>query len=140
MRAIIIDHYENPQNFIQNKEAFKHDQFATGNADSPSCIDNITAYVFVKDHIIEDIKFSGIGCAICTSSTDIMADLLIHKSTKQAIQIIDNYLAMIDKKPYDESKIDLLYLYENVNRQANRINCAKVGIKAIKQAILDYER
>lgn len=140
MRAIIIDHYENPEHFIKENDTKKLKNYSSCNNNSPSCIDNLTIYVFIKNQKIVDIKFTGVGCAIATSSTDIMSDLLINQSVKDALKIIDNYLAMIDQQPFDESKLDLLYLYENVNKQANRINCAKVGINAIKNAILQYEK
>ena len=87
----------------------------------------------------EDVKFSGVGCAISTSSTDIMCNLLRNKTIDEAKKIISNYLSMIDKKPYDEELLGELYLYENVNRQANRINCAKIGINAILKALEKYE-
>ena len=44
---------------------------------------------------------------------------------------------MIDGNKYDEDLLGELYSYENVNKQANRINCAKVGIIAIKKAVFD---
>ncbi len=140
MRAIIIDHYENPTCQIDLNDAKKLHNYHSYNSSTASCIDNITAFVFIKNKKIEDIKFGGIGCAICTSSTDLMSELLINKTIDQAIKIIDNYLAMINKEPYDEELLDTMYLYEKVNQQANRINCAKVGIEAIKQTILSYEK
>ncbi|AIV03832.1 NifU family SUF system FeS assembly protein [Candidatus Malacoplasma girerdii] len=137
IRAIIIDHYENPENWINENEVNK-DQYTSFNASTPSCIDNITAHVFVKNNIIEDIKISGIACAICTSSTDIMANIIKNKTIDGAIKIIDNYLNMIDAKEFDPALIGEMYLYENVNKQVNRINCAKVGIKGIKGALIEY--
>ena len=137
VRAIILDHYENPVNFIQDTKNVEC--YECYNSASPSCIDNLTAYVLVKDNKIEDIKFAGVGCAISTSSTDIMASLLKNKNLSETKTIIDNYLNMIDGNKYDEDILGELYSYENVNKQANRINCAKVGIIAIKKAIEKYE-
>ncbi|WEK82934.1 MAG: iron-sulfur cluster assembly scaffold protein [Mycoplasma sp.] len=138
IRAIILDHYENPQHWEKDQQKIDASKYSSFNASTPSCIDNLTAHVFVKDNIIEDVKITGIACAISTSSTDIMAGMIKNKSIPEAIKIMDNYLKMIDKEPYDESLIGEMFLYENVNKQINRINCAKVGIKAIKGALEAY--
>ena len=140
IRSIILDHYENPKHHLANEEtAKKLKGYVECNIASASCIDNLTAYIKVVNNKIKDVKFSGIGCAISTSSTDIMCNLLVGKTISEAKKIINNYLGMIDKKPYDEELLDELYSYENVNRQANRINCAKIGINAILKALEKYE-
>ena len=140
MRAIILDHYEHPKNLVKNANINKLKNYCSFNTSSPSCIDNLTAYLFIKDNKISDIKFSGVGCAISTSSTDIMSIMLINKTLKQALNFINNYLNMIDGKEYDSTKLNDLLVYKNVNKQINRINCAKVGIIAIKKAIEKYEK
>ncbi|MDR0986030.1 MAG: iron-sulfur cluster assembly scaffold protein [Mycoplasmataceae bacterium] len=132
-REIILDHYENPSAFIKNKSTVKG--YKSAHKDSASCIDDLTAYVNIKNNKVNDVKFSGIGCAISTSSTDIMANLLKNKTVKDANKIINNYLGMIDGKPYDKKLLKELYVFEDLNKQLNRINCGKVGIIAIEQAL-----
>lgn len=135
-REIILDHYENPITKVDD-----HDDITTNrsynkaNKDSPSCIDNLTAYVKLNKTKVDDVKFSGIGCAIATSSTDIMANMIKNKSVKEANHIIDNYLNMINGKKYDKKLLKELYVFENLNKQLNRIKCGKVGIEAIKTAL-----
>ena len=41
--------------------------------------------VKINDGIIEDIRFDGEACAICTSSTSIMSELVIGKTIDEAI-------------------------------------------------------
>ena len=140
IRAIILDHYENPKHHLgDNGNNRKLKGYVECNISSASCIDNLTAYIKVLNNVIKDVKFSGVGCAISTSATDIMCNLLQDKTIDEAKKIISNYLSMIDKKPYDEELLGELYSYENVNRQANRINCAKIGINAILKALEKYE-
>jgi nitrogen fixation NifU-like protein len=133
-RQIILDHYENPTTKIDDKKIMDH-SYCSANNDSPSCIDNLTAYVKIVNKKIMDIKFQGIGCAIATSSTDIMAQMLIKKTVAEANKFIDNYLNMIDGKKYNEKVLGELSVFSNVNKQLNRIKCAKVGILAIKTAL-----
>ncbi|MDR3330141.1 MAG: iron-sulfur cluster assembly scaffold protein [Mycoplasmataceae bacterium] len=137
-REIILDHYENPTARI-TEDVKLPATYKSANRDSPSCIDNLTAYVKVNKNKVSDVKFSGIGCAIATSSTDIMANLIKNKSIVQAEKLITNYLAMLDGKKYDRKLLDELYVFENLNKQLNRIKCGKVGIEAIQTALKEYE-
>ena len=136
-RSIILDHYENPKNKIDDNKKMSGYVFA--NKDSPSCIDNLNAYTKINKNKINDIRFSGIGCAIATSSTDIMINLLKNKSISQAKKIIEEYFAMIDnKKKVNKKQLGDLYVFENIYRQVNRIKCAKVGIEAILKTLDNY--
>ncbi len=138
-RYIILDHYENPKHFV--KDLKKIDKsYSSYNNNSPSCIDNITAYVKTNKGKVADVKLHGEGCAIATSSSDIMASLVVNKTKAEANKIIDNYLSMIDEKKFNEDKLGELYVFSNVSRQVNRINCAKVGIVAIKEALNDEKK
>lgn len=133
MRQIIIDHYENPRYKVENDLALT--KYFSGHSDSPACIDNIDAYVKIINDKVEDIKFKGLGCAICTSSTDIMAKNLIGLNTNRAKLLIENYINMILSKDFDKEMLQDLIVYQNVNKQTNRIKCALTGIQAILKAI-----
>jgi nitrogen fixation NifU-like protein len=138
-RSIILDHYENPKNKIEDNKKMPGYIFA--NKDSPSCIDNLNAFSKITKNKISDIKFSGIGCAIATSSTDIMINLLKNKSISEARKIIEAYFQMIDhKKQVNKKQLGDLYVFENIYRQINRIKCAKVGIEAILKTLNIYDK
>lgn len=86
-RYIILDHYENPKCFIKNPKKLSKD-YVSSNNNSPSCIDNLTAHVKLNKNKVVDVKISGIGCAIATASTDIMAGMLINKSKKMQTSLL----------------------------------------------------
>ncbi|MBQ0045726.1 MAG: SUF system NifU family Fe-S cluster assembly protein [Mycoplasma sp.] len=136
-KELIIDHYESPSNKVEGKPKGK---YLYGHNDSPSCIDNIDGYVLIQNGKVKDAKFSGIGCAICTSSTDLLVDEIIGKTVAQAKKIIANYLGMILGKKFDKKLLGKLIVYKNVNKQANRVKCAMTGIQAIEKAIDSYEK
>ncbi|MDR2847458.1 MAG: iron-sulfur cluster assembly scaffold protein [Mycoplasmataceae bacterium] len=133
-RNLILSHYEEPQFKVETFEDKEH-LYHVGKKDSPSCIDNITAYAKISNDIIKDVRFSGVGCVICTASTDLMCLYINNKKTSAAKKIIANYLNMIDNKPYDKKLLEDLIVFSNINKQLNRIRCAKVGIEAIYEAI-----
>lgn len=135
-REIMLDHYSNPN----NKKAINDNRYKSVHNTSDSCIDDVTVYMLVEDGIIKDAKFDGVGCTICTSSTDIMCDLVIGKTLSEAKQIINEYYNMIDEKPFDEDKLDEANAFDTLYQQANRIKCGTIGIHAIDDLIKEYEK
>ena len=136
LRDIIMDHYQYPR----NKHPLVEDpQYKSKHMASDSCIDDITVQAKFKDGTIEDVAFDGVACAISTSATDIMSDLVKDKTIEEAQKIIDNYMAMVDEKEYDEDLLDEAVASQNGGRQANRIKCATMGWNAL-QALSDEEK
>lgn len=124
MREIIMDHYNDPL----NKETPSNiEEYQTIRMDSTSCIDDITIFLKLKNNIIEDCKFDGVACTICTSSTDIMCDLVKGKTKEEALKIINEYKNMIYEKPYDSDLIEEAVVFKNTYKQAARIKCATLG-------------
>ena len=88
-QEIILDHGQTPRNFGEcnnfNKSAKGH---------NPLCGDkvNITLIVDTKN-TINDIKFSGEGCAISIASASLMTEKLKNKTLDEANIIFDDLLA-----------------------------------------------
>lgn len=136
LRQIIMDHYENPR----NHELVEDDSYKKVNMDSKTCIDNIDIQAKIEDGVIKDIRFDGEACAICTSSTSIMTELLIGKTIDEARVIIKNYMNMIFEKDYDPEILEEAIAFYNTHKQANRIKCATLGWKGITQLIDESEK
>ena len=101
-------------------------------------LENIQAKI--EDGVIKDIRFDGEACAICTSSTSIMTELLIGKTIDEARVIIKNYMNMIFEKDYDPEMLEEAIAFYNTHKQANRIKCATLGWKGITQLIDESEK
>lgn len=132
MREIIMDHSNNPlhKNIPQNLEGYKKIRM-----DSDSCIDDITIYIKIEDDKIIDACFEGVACTISTSSTDILCDLIIGKSLKDALYIVEQYKNMIYEKDFDDSVLDELIVFINTHKQAARIKCATLGPSGVEDII-----
>ena len=131
LRQIIMDHYENPRNHkLVDDESYK-----SINMDSETCIDNIDIQAKIENNMIEDIRFDGEACAICTASTSIMSELLIGKSIEDAREIIKNFNNMIYEKDYDPDLIEDAIAFMNTHKQANRIKCATLGWMGIEKLL-----
>lgn len=119
-REIILEHYQNPI----NRGLIDDDSYIKVNTNNDSCIDEINLMVKIEDNIIKDIKFDGEACAICTSSTSIMIETLIGKTTEEVERILINYSNMIDGKEYDDKILENSIVYSDISKQPNRKKCA----------------
>ena len=135
LRDIIMDHYQYPRNHhLSDEPSYKSKHMA-----SESCIDDITVQVKFDQDRIEDVRFDGQACTISTASTSIMSELVKGKTKEEAVEIIRNYFSMIDQKEYDEDLLEEAIAFQNVGKQANRINCATIGWKALRDMIKESE-
>ncbi|MDD6323136.1 MAG: SUF system NifU family Fe-S cluster assembly protein [Bacilli bacterium] len=138
-RSIILENYQNPQ----NKGLIENDSYKKVNMNNESCIDELNIQVKIENGIIKDIKFDGEACAICISSASIMTEVLIGKTTEQVKYILQNFLNMIDEKPYDAKVLEEAIVYDDVHKNPNRKKCALLswwGIEKILNEIKASEK
>ena len=134
-REIILDNYQNPA----NRGLPEDSNYQQVNSRNESCVDNITVAALVKDDKIEDIKFDGEACAICTSATSVMTKELKGKTLEEAEKIVDNYNRMIGELPYEEEVLGELNIYNEIYKQPSRKRCALLPMDAIKKVIDDNQ-
>ena len=130
-RSIMIEHYQNPL----NKNFDNTDTYEKINMNTASCIDNLNFAVKIEDNVIKDIKFDGEACAISTSSSSIMTDLVKGKTIDEVKNIIANYENMIDEKPYDKNILEEANVYDEIYKQPNRKKCALLPYEGLKKIL-----
>lgn len=130
-KSIILEHYNNPV----NKGLVKEDGYIKVNMNSSSCIDNLDFMVKIENGVIKDARFDGEACAISTSASSIMMNMIIGKTIKEAEEIIKNYEAMIDERKYDENVLQEAIVFNEIYKQANRKKCALLPFEGLKKII-----
>lgn len=130
-REIILEHYQHPK----NRGLIDDDTYIRVNTNNESCIDEIDLMIKLNNNKIEDVKFDGEACAICTSSTSIMIDTLIGKTIDEAKEIINNFNNMVDEKEYDASILEQANVYDDVYKQPSRKKCALLPWWGMEKAI-----
>lgn len=130
MREMMMDHYDNPR----NKEEVKDSRYKSIRMNSSSCIDDITVQVLLDKDVIKDVKWFGTACVISTAATSVMSELVKGKTLKEAADLMDNYMKMLESQPYDQDKLQEAIIFQNVGRQASRIGCATIGWRGLFQA------
>jgi len=113
-RELILDHYKNPRNAGELDPADGH---ATGQ--NPLCGDEVEITVNFDDGALEDVRFSGRGCAISQASTSMLTDLVKGRS-------VEDVAAMDRQELLDELGIQLSPV---------RLKCAILGLGVLKVAL-----
>ena len=130
-REIILENYQNPK----NKGLLNDETYMKVNMNNESCIDEVNLEVKIENDIIKDIRFDGEACAISTSSTSIMISVLIGKTLKEAETILQNFVNMIDEKPYDRSVLEEAIVYDDIYKNPNRKKCALLSWWGIEKIL-----
>lgn len=126
-RTIILDNYQSPEH-----KKVSDDSYIKINTRNVSCIDNLDIYLKINNNIVEDASFEGEACVISISSTNILIDLIIGKTKEEALNIIDNYLKMINEEEYDSEILKELNVFDDTSKQPSRIKCATLSANGIK--------
>ena len=94
---------------------------------NPSCGDEIKLQVKLNNGIIEDMAFTGQGCAISQASTSIMIDTLKGKTIEEAREIIKTFIEMIKRETKNEEdlkKLEDAIAFKNISNMPARVKCA----------------
>ena len=119
---IIMEHSMNSYN---KKELDSCDFCEMGH--NPNCGDEIKLEVKLNGDVIEDMAFTGHGCAISQSSTSVMIDVLKGKTIKEAKDIIETYINMIKRQIKDKKELEKLedaIAFKNISNMPARVKCA----------------
>ena len=110
----ILDHYKNPRNYgtIEDADLSCEDGI-------PSCGDQIRLDVKLDGSKVQDLKFSGTGCAISQASVSILTEEAIGKEIEEIKSLTDQ--DMLDALGRRISPI--------------RFKCALLGLNVLKKAL-----
>ena len=115
-REVILDHYKNPHGHgvIEGADAEAEGQ-------NPLCGDEVSIYVaFGEDgDTIDDVKFSGRGCAISQAATSMLMDMATGRTATE--------VATMDK--------DELLEEIGIPLTPVRLKCAMLGLTTLKVAL-----
>ena len=119
---LIMEHSMNSYN---KKKLEKCDFCEKGH--NPNCGDEIELELKLSGNKIEDMAFTGHGCAISQSSTSIMIDVLKGKTIQEAKEIIKIFIEMIKREITNEEELKRLedaIAFKNVSNMPARVKCA----------------
>lgn len=130
---LIMEHSMNSYN---KKKLENADYSCVGH--NPNCGDEITLELKLDGDIIQDMAFSGHGCAISQASTSVMIDVLKGKTIEEAKEIIKTFIEMIKREITDEEelkKLEEAIAFRNVSNMPARVKCALLAWHTIEDML-----
>lgn len=131
-QEVILDHSRRPRNFGELPDAA-----VRVHGDNPACGDEIHLGVkFGPAGDLEDIKFTGHGCAISQASASLMTMKLKGKSRLEAMEMLAAFHDLVTEEKNDDPKaLGDLRLMHGVRKFPQRVKCAMLAWRAVEQAL-----
>lgn len=130
-QQVILDHSKRPRNYgsLEGDAVHVH-------GDNPSCGDEIQLHVrFGADGSVEDIRFTGAGCAISQASASLMTLKLKGRSRAEALDLLDAFTDVVTAGTREPPKaLGDLKLLAGVRNFPQRVKCAMLAWRAFEQA------
>lgn len=127
---------EHSMNSCNKKKLDNCDFCKLGN--NPNCGDEIQLELKLNGDIIEDMAFTGHGCAISISSTSIMIDTLKGKTIQEAKEIIKTFIDMIKREQTNEEELKKLedaIAFRNISNMPARVKCVLLAWHTIEEIL-----
>jgi nitrogen fixation NifU-like protein len=140
-QQIILDHYKNPHHrgLPETFDAEVHHV-------NPTCGDEVTLRLAVRDGAVAEIGWEGEGCSISQAATSVMTDLVEGKAVADALALESRFLELMQSQgraeitDEDEDLLEDAIAFEGVSRYPARVKCALLGWMAMKSAVAEAEQ
>jgi nitrogen fixation NifU-like protein len=135
-QEVILDHSRRPRNFGELPDAA-----VRVHGDNPACGDEIhLAVKFDPAGGLQEIKFTGHGCAISQASASLMTMKLKGKTRADAEQILSAFHDLVTMDSNNNAaKLGDLKAMQGVRRFPQRVKCAMLAWRALEQALQQNE-
>jgi nitrogen fixation protein NifU and related proteins len=135
-QEVILDHSRRPRNFGELPEAA-----VRVHGDNPACGDEIhLAVKFGPAGDLENIKFTGHGCAISQASASLMTMKLKGKTRGQAMEMLGAFHDLVTNGATEgRGLVGDLQVMQGVRKFPQRVKCAMLAWRAVEQALRQNE-
>ena len=133
-QQVLLDHSKRPRNYGEITEGAVH-----VHGDNPSCGDEIHLHVKLANNgAVEDLKFTGQGCAISLASASLMTLKLKGKPPAEALEMARAFHDLVTGVSEDAPPLlgDLRAL-QGVRKFPQRVKCAMLAWRAFEQALAE---
>jgi nitrogen fixation NifU-like protein len=132
-QEIILDHYRNPRG-RGLREPFQAEVHHV----NPTCGDEITLRVDVRDDTVADVSYDGQGCSISQASASMMFEQLVGQSVDFGLATTQEFLTLMQGRGQVEPDEDVLgdaVAFAGVAKYPARVKCALLAWMAWKDAV-----
>jgi len=131
-QQVILDHNKNPRNFHDMPDA-------TNRVDgyNPLCGDHYTIFLKRAGDTIEEVSFTGSGCAISKASASVMSSTVKGKSKEEADRLFETFHALVtgDQSGLSAADLGRLAAFSGVSEFPARVKCATLAWHTLRSAL-----
>lgn len=110
---------------------------------NPSCGDELTFSVRLNSEgRIEEASYQGQGCAISQASADMMSDLMVEKTPKEALELCRLFGRMVRGEETDEEVLGQLgdaAMLKDISHMPARVKCAELAWRTLSEMLEGQE-
>jgi nitrogen fixation NifU-like protein len=133
-QEVILDHSKSPRNSgVIDEPSHQAEGF------NPFCGDQVKVMLIVDEGLIQEIRFSGQGCAISQASASMMTQAVKGHTVAEARDIFKTFHKAVTED--DEPDIDVLNELASlcgVKAYPSRIKCATLAWHAMEEALENH--
>ena len=136
-QEIILDHNRNPRNFGTLDPCTHH---AEGY--NPLCGDRLELFINVdEDGLIENLRFTGKGCAISTAAASLMTQHVHGRRVAEVEGLIEEYHLVVTGQlaPENAPTLGKLKIFSGVAEFPSRVKCATLCWHTLRSALTRAE-
>ena len=133
-QEVILDHYKNPHHKGLSAESDIQVHHV-----NPSCGDEITLNLVLRDGGVQSVTWDGVGCSISQASSSIMSELVTGKPVDEAMRVLESFSELMASKGSqsgDEEVLEDAVALAGVSKFPARVKCALLGWMAFKDAVV----
>ena len=131
-QEIILDHYKHPHG-----RGLREPYEAEAHHVNPTCGDEVTLRVHVRDGWVADVSYDGAGCSISQAAASVLYELVNGRPVDDAMARHEAFVTMMSGRGQVEPDEDLLadgVAFAGVARYPARVKCALLPWMAFKDA------
>jgi nitrogen fixation NifU-like protein len=133
-QEIILDHYKHPRG-----RGLREPYGAQAHQVNPTCGDEVTLRVAVRDDVLDDISYEGLGCSISQASASVLYELLRGRPYPDAMAVHEAFVELVSGRGQvtgDEAVLGDGIAFAGVARYPARVKCALLPWMAFKDAAM----
>ena len=137
-REVILDHYRNPR-----RRGVLHGEHLHAEGVNPSCGDEFSLDIEIRDGVLVDAAMQGQGCSISQASGSMMMDTIVGKSIGDVAELTHTFKVMMSieegENPVDPDRpgsvLGDLEALQGVRKFPVRIKCAGLPWTTLSDAL-----
>ena len=136
-QTVILDHNSKPRNFGELEGANRRIE-----GFNPLCGDHFTVFLKMDGERVEEISFTGTGCAISKASASLMTTTVKGKTQGEVLELFDQFHHLVTAdlaEEFDIESLGKLAVFSGVREFPARVKCATLSWHTVKTGVTSDE-